>query len=201
MSDPQKYALELVSAPASEPVTLGELRSHLKLSQTGDDTEIANIWVPAARRLIEQSYNLRLVTQTWKAYFDRFPCFVGDGYDLSYSELPLGPVQSVTNIKYLDTAGAEQTLATSVYHADCKRPLARLLLKSGQGWPSISPSTPNAVYVTFVCGYGTRQQLPANLRAAVMLQARAMFDGETELDATVKSLVALEWSGALSIAT
>ncbi len=209
----QQYSLELVTAPVEEPVTLGEMRSHLRLTQNQDDTEISSIWVPAARRLIENQLGLRMVTQTWKVYTDMFPYYPigpylpGTNYDgmsayrLIYSEIPIGPVQSVTSIKYLDTSSVEQTLATSVYHADVKRPLCRILLKSGQVWPALAPATPNSVYIQFVCGYGPRQLVPQNLRAAVMLQARAMYDGEEDLIEPVKRLVGLEWSGSLDAKT
>lgn len=213
----QLYALELVTAPTEEPCTLGELRSSLRLTQTQDDTEIASIWVPAARALIEKSLGVRLVTQTWRVYFDHFPAAWGLGlataidrvFDSSnvlgmpviWSELPIGPVQSVTSIKYLDLNGVEQTLSPSVYSTDTKRPMARICLNTGQVFPATQMGVPNTVRVQFVCGYGARQALPQNLRAAVMLQAKAMYEGEDELTETVKRLAGLEWSGSLDVKT
>ncbi len=204
MYDSQSYSLELVTPPAEEPCTLGELRSSLRLTTAQDDREIMSLHVPSARRLIEETIGVRLVTQTWRLNLDRFPLYtVQPSFDapVIFSELPIGPTQSVTSIKYDDRDGAEQTLSTSVYSVDVKRPLARICLKYGQVFPVTSVAAMNTVRILFVCGYGLHQYVPANLRAAVMLQAKAMYEGENELTDTVKRLINLEWSGSLDAQT
>jgi hypothetical protein len=68
--------------------------------------------------------------------------------------LPCGPVQSVTSVVYVDTAGVSQTLVvTTDYVVDTSAEPARIYPAYGCSWPS-ARSQPNAITVTYVAGYG-----------------------------------------------
>jgi uncharacterized phiE125 gp8 family phage protein len=199
----QQYALEVVTGPTDEPVGLADLRAHLRLAASIDDDEISRVWIPAARELIEKTTGLRLMSQTLKMSLDRFPirgAAVRDQWLPCGFELPVHPVASVSSVKYLDPDEVEQTLSTSAYTADVNRRLARVVLNQGYTWPA-AKAVANAVRVTFVAGWSSRAAVPASLRAAVMLQSRALYDGETDLTETVERLVNLNWSGSLDAST
>jgi uncharacterized phiE125 gp8 family phage protein len=198
----QQYGLKLITAATEEPVTLGEMRSRLRMSAVADDTELVNIWVPAARTLIEKEIGVRFLTQTWQLSLDRFRVDLDDESDgVRYFEIPIRPVTAVSWVKYYDTDNTQQTLSTSYYDVDMARDVCRIALKQGYSWPSVRAGKPGAVTVQFVVGYASRAALPQTLRAAIMLQAEAMFDGEEALLPTVERLLAIEWSGSLDAKT
>lgn len=150
--------LSLATAPAEEPLTTAEAKLHLRVDGSDDDALIARL-VAAARRSAEHETKRALVTQTWDWTLDGFP---------RWFEVPKPPLQSVDEITYLDDAGAEQTLPTSVYRVDAAREPGRITLGYGQTWPSTYPVA-SAVTVRFVAGYGAAAAVPEDIKAAMLL--------------------------------
>lgn len=148
--------------PASEPVTVAEAKSQARIDGSAEDSLIGD-YITAARQLVEQYTGTRLVSQTVE--------FRGSGF-ADMAALPVAPVSSVTSVKYLDSAGAEQTLSTDVYElvATGLNPFIRL--KVGQSWPS--PRTvPDTVRVVVVAGYTA---VPDAIRHAIMLTVAKWVD-------------------------
>lgn len=133
-----------VTPPSGEPITLTEAKAHLNLDGTDRDTELAAL-IAAARDAVESSLGLRLVEQTVDWVLDGF---------CGMLVVPLGPVRSVTSIKYFDTAGVEQTLSASLYQADVRSEPARILPVFGQVWPQTDTRLA-PVTVRLAIGYAT----------------------------------------------
>ena len=62
---------ELITAPASEQVTLSEAKTHLRIEHSDDDTFITSL-IGIARDEAESVCNRRFGSQTWKLYFNGF---------------------------------------------------------------------------------------------------------------------------------
>lgn len=161
-------ALTLVTAPTSEPVTVDELKVHLRVGddETTEDGLIASLG-EAARAYVETFTGRALMTQTWDLKLDGFPC--GDVLDL-----PTAPIASITSITYTDTAGASQTWSSSNYLTDLPSgPFARpgrITPVYGVSWPS-TRDVMNAVAVRYVAGYTSAVLVPEALKAAIKLMA------------------------------
>jgi uncharacterized phiE125 gp8 family phage protein len=88
--------------------------------------------------------------------------------------LPFGPVQSITQVKYIDSAGAEQTLSTSTYELD--QDFDQVLLSYDQSWPS-ARAQKNAVWIDYWAGYfddsvspiQTLEIIPQDLKHAMLM--------------------------------
>jgi uncharacterized phiE125 gp8 family phage protein len=150
--------LSLVTAPADEPLTVEEARTHLRLSGTGEDGYIAAL-IAAARRQCEQKTGRCLVTQTWDVLYDSFahadPRCRGEIW------LPRSPVQGVTHVKYYDAAGVQQTWSSANYQlAQGTHP--RLAPVAGVFWPGTYERL-QAVEIRLVCGYGDPAAVPEDL--------------------------------------
>ena len=147
--------LTRVTAPAESPVTLDEARAHCK-ADAADDTTL-QIYLDAAVSHLdgaEGTLGRCLVTQTWDMKLD--------GFDGTIN-VPLPTLQTVTSVKYLDTAGVEQTVSPSSYTVAGQR-----IVPSDAGWPS-TDDVPHAVTVRFVAGYGLAVAVPAAIKAAILL--------------------------------
>ena len=82
---------------------------------------------------------------------------------------PKAPLQSVSSITYVDTAGATQTLATSEYVVDGATHIGRIYSAYGATWPAVR-CQPRAITVRFVCGYGGNPgDIPEPIRQAMLL--------------------------------
>lgn len=155
-------SLTLVTAPTAEPVTLEEVKLHLRVDADDEDDLITGL-ITAAREYAEAVTQRAIPQQTWDLQADAFTCA-----DEFY--LPKAPCVSVTSITYLDTDGASQTLATTVYGTDLPTGpdarAGRIYLKYQQVWPQ-TRDIPNAVTVRFVAGYAGTNPVPSSLKAAI----------------------------------
>lgn len=139
---------KLVTAPASEPVTLTEAKAFLRVDSSADDTLIGDL-IAAARDLVETSLGRRLVTQTWQLTLDAFPADARGG-DAAI-RVPYPPFASVTTLKYRAGAGTLTTWGSSNYVADIQSTPGRVYPALGVSWPE-TWELPNAVELVFVCG-------------------------------------------------
>jgi uncharacterized phiE125 gp8 family phage protein len=166
--------LTLITAPASEPITLDEAKVHLRVDDTASDTLIG-VQLQAAREQVEEYTRRALMPQTWELRADRFtalPCVtpVLTERASTRSEIRLGrvPVTSVTSVKYIDADGVEQTLSSSAYAADLTAYPPILAPAYGESWPTARDER-GAVRVRFVAGYADAASVPAALKAAILL--------------------------------
>jgi uncharacterized phiE125 gp8 family phage protein len=172
--------LKLILAPDHEPITLIEARLHLRLDATGspashpDDALVTSL-IKAARQHIDGKDGLlsrALITQTWELQLDGFP--------VNEIRLALPPLQSVSSVKYDDTAGVEQTVATANYAVDAVTPPGWVIPITGFSWPA-TMETPNAVRIRFVAGYGNAAAVPEPIKAAMKLLIGHLYENREEV--------------------
>lgn len=135
------FAPVVTVPPAAEPLLLADAKAHLRVDHSDDDALI-NANIATSRGHVESRTGTRLVTQTVSLKTD-------DWSDLA--SLPIAPVQSITSVAYVDTAGAPQTLSTDVYEARLFGLEPSISLKFGQSWPSMQDRT--LLTVVAVVGY------------------------------------------------
>lgn len=160
-------AVEIVTPPAEEPITLAEAKAHCRIDIDDDDALLGSL-ILDAREWCERYTRRALVTQTWRLHLDAFPPSVGiHGGPL---QLPGGKVQSVTSVDYLDGDGDAQTLDAADYQLSSKDPQrpAFIVPAYGTSWPS-TREVPDAVSVTYVAGYGAAAAVPQIFKSAMLL--------------------------------
>jgi uncharacterized phiE125 gp8 family phage protein len=159
--------LQLITAPAVEPVTLPEAKAHLRVLHSAEDTLIEGL-VKAARIHIEATTGRALVTQTWDFWLPAFPVS-------GVVELPKPPLQTVTWVKYRDLDGVEQTLDAADYLVVAPGLIGTVELAPDADWPA-TQTRQQAIAVRFVAGYGAAaDSVPADLRAALLLMAEHLY--------------------------
>jgi len=110
---------------------------------------------------------------------------------------PLPPLQSVTSIKYLDTAGDEQTLDSAAYRVDIYSHPARITPAYGYTWPALRDVI-NAITIEFVTGYGDEvTDVPEDLRHAIRLLAAHYFDERSATSTEAPKTVPLTYARLL----
>ena len=171
----------LVTPPAFEPVTVAELKEHLRVDSTNEDSLIERLIVDA-RETVEAWTRRAIITQTWE-YF--LYCFPGR----NYIELPFGNLQSVTSVKYKDSNAVETTMTVNTdYIVESNSEMhGRIVLPYGDVWPTLSfyPSKP--ITIRFVCGWTTRALVPERIKQSIKLICAERFEnrGESVIGQTV----------------
>ena len=144
----------VTTAATGEPIETDDAVAHLRAQGAGDEIEIAAM-VATARSMVESQTGIKLFTQTVTLRTDEWA-------DLAH--LPVAPVQSITSIAYTDTAGASQTLSTSVYEARLYGLEPGIALKYDPVWPTIQ--TGSQIVSVAIVGYGVAgTQPPETLHA------------------------------------
>lgn len=162
MSD---WRLKRITAPVSSAVSVAEVKDHLRVDGSTEDTLIQR-YIDAAIDAIEGPYGIGVLleSQVWEYYLDRWPRVI---------QIPLYPVISVDQIRYVDEAGTEQTLATDQYRTDVVSNPARINTEHNVTWPPTRSREMNAVTVQFTGGYAS---VPEALRAAVIMWVAHMYE-------------------------
>lgn len=146
-------SLILLTAPTAEPLSLAEAKLQLHQDDTADDAAIAPL-IRSSREKVESDTRRQLVTATWQLRLDRFPAVNRWHNPFAAIDLRICPAVAVNSVKYLDTAGATQTLAAIKYTIDLQSEPARIKPLCGTTWPSTYDDA-NAVTVEFVAGLAT----------------------------------------------
>ncbi|HRC61624.1 MAG TPA: head-tail connector protein [Dehalococcoidia bacterium] len=170
---------QLVTGPSIEPVSLNEMKAHLRVFGSEEDGLLAG-YILSARRHIEIETGRALISQRWRATFDGgWPvAFDGVGFRTRVV-LPVAPLLAIQSVQYIDSAGATQTLSSGLYRvarvAD-RRQRGFIEPAHGASWPAVQ-SVAEAVSVTFDAGYGTGPgDVEGEITQAILLLAAHWYE-------------------------
>ena len=158
----------VVTAPTEEPLSLDQVKNHLRVDVGEDDVWLMGA-IRAARERAEAVTGRALVTRTVEVTRDGWPA--GPVW-----VLPHPPLQSVTSIKYTDVAGVEATFDAANYLVDARSTPGRIVLKTAAGWPSAVLREVNGVVVRYVAGYGLRGAVPREIVEGMLLAVGEMYE-------------------------
>lgn len=149
---------KITTAAATNPITTAEVKSHLNIDHTDDDTYLDTLIAAATDHC--ENYTLRsFVTRTYTGTLAAFTNEI---------LLPRPNGLTVTSVKYYDEDNAQQTLATSVYGTDFTQEPALIYLKDGQSWPALY-DRPNPIEVIWTAGYGAASAVPEGIKVIIKL--------------------------------
>lgn len=147
--------------PTIEPVTLAEVKQHLRVDDTFDDDYLTTLII-VARRAVENYIERQLITATITA---TLPFFTQRRI-----WLPRPRLIDITSIQYEDMNGDTQTLSSSLYQTDAESTPGAVLPVTGETWPSVQNDNPNAATITYRAGYGDEaSDVPQDIRHAILL--------------------------------
>jgi len=153
-----------------------EVKGHLRLDDETEMDRVESVLVPSAMSWVEAETNRALLTQTWKLLLDEFSCGPVD--------IPKPPLGSLESIKYVDVDGVQQTWDPAEYVVEMPAGPHAL---PGRLWPAFGKTypyarcQPDAVEITFQCGYGAAfSDVPAQLRSGMLLIVGELFERREE---------------------
>jgi uncharacterized phiE125 gp8 family phage protein len=152
--------LEIITAPAFEPVTLVQAKLQARVDLDDEDALFTGIIIPGVREECEQILRRAIMSQALRLTLDGFP-----GCEI---RLPRPKLLAVSGISYRDLDGAWQTLDPSLYEVHTASTPGRVLRALDATWPS-TYALPGSVRVNYTAGYlaGTEQEQQAAVPASV----------------------------------
>jgi uncharacterized phiE125 gp8 family phage protein len=170
--EPPRWSLDR-GAPAGEPVTVAQLKAHLRVDHADEDAALAG-YLAAAREAVERMTGRALAARTMVWRISNFP--PGERDELA---LPGGRTISVTSVVYDDVDGVSRTWASEGYEVDLLAEPARLRLAYDGEWPDVRDwALP--VAITYLAGYAAAgddlgANVPAQAKAAILLMAAELY--------------------------
>lgn len=148
-------------APTKAPVSVAQAKDQARYTLDDQDSIFERLVASVTAQLDGRDGWLgrAIMPQTWKLYLDGFPC--------RQIQLPFPPLQSVTSIVYVDTAGASQTLSSSLYEVVTAAEPGLVQPIYGGSWPSARVHK-NAVTITYVAGYADSASVPPELQSYIL---------------------------------
>lgn len=133
-------------------------------TNTTDDPLLSALII-AARQRAEKETGRALVTQQWE--------YTDDDFD-DRIELPNPSLVSVQSVKYLDTNGVQQTLASTEYQVVTSELVGYLQPAYGKSWPAYRPQ-PDSIVVAYTCGYGAASAVPQSIKAWMLMAISTLY--------------------------
>ncbi|WP_347311370.1 head-tail connector protein [Defluviimonas sp. SAOS-178_SWC] len=172
------HNMTLVTPPTALPVDVKTVKDNLRIGFPDDDYLIDQLLKAAIGRFDGWSGILgrALMPQSWTLTLDAFPtgCIA----------IPLGPVVSVTSIKYWDTTPTQIVMPSSAYKVDVSR--FEAVIDPVDGWPDTDDRL-GAVTIEWVAGNGC----PEPIKAAIMILAAHLYENPSGGDVLPPAVTAL----------
>lgn len=161
-----KGRIQVVTPPTTEPLTLQEVKNHLRVDANYDDALLSSC-ITSARMYFESQCEISIASQELLLALDSFD-------DIVY--LPRGPVQSIEDISYADSENNQDSMADWI--EDLVSNPARITPAFGQSWPATAEVV-NAVQVSYTTGYTTPSMVPKLLKSGMLFYVAHLYENRS----------------------
>ncbi|MCS7159931.1 MAG: phage head-tail connector protein [Gemmatales bacterium] len=169
------------------PVTLQQAREQCRIAGSYDDATLTRL-IQVANEYLGTHFGIYCVRANflWRTNWP----------DSSVIALPVWPVSGVSSVKYIDEAGAEQTLAETEYEVLTYGVPAAIVSRRAPNWmdvhqpgrtrlifwPTTSPSSVLPVTIRGVSGWDSVGDIPAAIQHAILLLVSEWYERRTATD-------------------
>lgn len=166
--------LKRINAPEGEPLNLEEVKKHLRVDGSSDDTLITAV-LQASRMRLEEETKRAFITQSWQMILD---------YAGSVIEIPRPPLQEVTKIETIGSDGVVTEVSSDLYVVDTDgEGKGRVVLKSGCTWPVHRGYS--SFIISFTTGYGEAKDVPSTIKRAILLYVTYLYENRGDKSISV----------------
>jgi len=157
MSSSKMPEIRIYEAPATEPISLSEAKSFLRVDTTDDDTLITGL-IKTATNQCELSIDKSLITKKYKlSLYEKMERFL---------VLPHRPIQSIESITKYEEDGTSDVISASEYNLDTEK--GQVILEQNLYDYKIE--------VIYTAGYGVASAVPEDIKHALLIHIAKMYD-------------------------
>jgi uncharacterized phiE125 gp8 family phage protein len=158
--------LKLLTPPTGLPLTLDEVKAHLRLDGSEEDALLSAL-IAAATEYVQNITNRQLLEADYELMIDRLPASI---------PLPRPPFARITEIRAIDDSGAEVVFDPTYYQiSNSEHAIIRGIRESG--WFA---STYTDIRVTYTAGYASAALVPAAIKQAMLLIIGSMYENRED---------------------
>ncbi len=162
---------KVIIEPATEPVTVDELKFFSRIDTTSEDTLLEG-FIKAARIATENYLGRALIEQTIKHTMDFWPS--------DAIELKRPPLISVDKVAVLDESDVETEYSSSNYYVVTEAVPGKLVLKQSVAAPINTTRDYAGYLIQYKAGYGaSADNVPQPIKEGIMLWAATVYATRT----------------------
>ena len=162
--------LERITAPAIEPVSMQEMKQHLRLDFDEEDSLLAGM-ILAARRHLEKQLSLGFISARWRYRAENTPQY------RAALNVPLFPLASVQQVRFYLEDGT--TALADLANMQIRSALRPATITDIALPLSLQPSY--GVEIEFTAGYGDlAEDVPEQMRLAIKLLTAHFYENRAE---------------------
>lgn len=163
----------VIVEPIAEPVTLDEVKAHLRVDSTTED-DLLLTYISAARKHVENLTGMALMEQTLEYALNQWPA--GNAIILPRATPLISPI---TSIKYKNSSGVETTWTSTNYIADVESLPGRVVLGYGISWPSFTPYPVSPIRVRYKAGLAAQSpaiEVDETIKLSIFMLVAGLFE-------------------------
>jgi len=165
---PDNRVWKVTTHPATEPITLQELKDFARIDGTDEDT-LLNSFIESARRACENYLGRALIEQTITMKMDLWPSMI--------IELPRPPLISITAVETLSESDVATAYTSTNYYTITTSEPGSLVIKMGLSIPENTARDYGGFQIRFKAGYGSsRTDVPSAIRDGIKLWATDIYE-------------------------
>lgn len=187
---------KVTTKPLLEPVSLDELKDHLRITSTQEDSYLTNL-ITSGRQMIEDYTRRKLIEQTVTLYLDGWPSKYSDVWwdgtvqasrdtlsTYQSIQIPLVPLIDVSEVSLFSTDNTESTYSASNYYVNNFDNDTFGSIELNQG--SVITGNlrrKNSIKVTYTVGYGpSPSDVPYSLRQSCLVMSAYLYNNRGDCD-------------------
>ncbi len=174
-NEAKTYTYIIIVPPASLPLTVAEVREHLKLNADEPSDEYLEGLIAAVRDFFEEYTTKILINTTFRTFRD---------YWCNKFELRKSKFQSLEAFKYFKDDSLVD-VDSSLYYITASNLYSLIVLKDEKNWPTDEDKRLQAIQIDFKAGFGADASLiPQAIKTALLNHVAYLNENKGDCDLT-----------------
>jgi len=179
-TSPQLGRYMTLTNASEKTIELSDVKTHLKINSsiTSEDGYLTNL-INVATEMVQNYTSLILMQQTIELHLPYF---------MNKIDINRSPVDTITHVKYYDSANTLQTISSSNYIANFgtndslnQSPIITSILpKDNFTYPQTYPRM-DAVQIKFVAGIDSNADVPQTIKQAILIIIGSLYLNRTDM--------------------
>lgn len=173
------YTYEVITPPAIYPISLADVKDHLKLDPNDDSQDLYLEFLICSVTKYGESYMKRIFINTkFRTYRDIFN---------NYIKLRRSKLQSLDLFEYL-VNDVFTTVPADLYYNTDETGFSKIVLKADEFYPTDIDDRMQAIKIEFTAGYGEEENdVPCDLRLALLNHIAKVYENRGDCDADIST--------------
>jgi uncharacterized phiE125 gp8 family phage protein len=166
------FSYDVIVPPASYPITLDELKFHLRIIDNSSDAYLTSL-IKRVTQFAEKYTGRTFINTTYRTYREYFcECIV----------LKRSKLQLVNSVKYYLNS-ILQTVDSVTYYNSVETDYSAIYLVDGKDWPGTLDNRVQRIVIEFVAGYGAdANYVPEDIKQGLLNHATQMYENRGDCD-------------------